>query len=223
MKNKILPIFCLFILFNFVFINNIAFAYTPTENIVCIEPTNTYLPTALEELQKTYPEEDYYYTYGYAYAFRCYALCFFEKQYLKITPYIYYSDYTYETHDYYNVKVSNDGTDVPVIIYNVYDNYYSFYCNSTYDDFVSAFSIPIDSTDGVEFTANFNIYTNSSYTGFFFNTPVTGTLAPILEKVEMMEPTMKEILILVPTILILIASYLGLRKGLTFIKTLKKM
>lgn len=63
----------------------------------------------------------------------------------------------------------------------------------------------------------------SDGTIFFQKTPVTATLAPILEKVEMTEPTMKEILTLVPIMIILIASYLGLRKGLTLLKILRKM
>ena len=72
--------------------------------------------------------------------------------------------------------------------------------------------------------ANFTIYTDNTATDIFFQpTPVTGTLAPILGKVEMKEPMMKEILTLVPIMIILIVSYLALRKGLTFIKTLRKM
>lgn len=51
---------------------------------------------------------------------------------------------------------------------------------------------------------------------------VTGTLAPILEKVEMKGKTMTEILTLVPIMIALLVSYLALRKGLAFIMTLRK-
>lgn len=36
--------------------------------------------------------------------------------------------------------------------------------------------------------SSINIYGDNTYTDFFFKSPVTGTLAPILERVEMMEP-----------------------------------
>ena len=212
MKNRILSILCIFLLLIFVFINN-SFAYTSTEDIVCKEPTNTYLATALAELQQTYPEEDYYYTYGYSYGPRCFYLVFFEKQYLKINPYIYYTEYTYQNNDYYDLKVSDDNTKVPCAVYKIYDGRYALEGNYSYDDHVPAFTKVSNSTEPVEFTANFNVYNNSSCTDFFFNTPVTGILAPILEKVEMSEPILTTVVGLVGLLIPLLICLLGFWKA----------
>ena len=94
----------------------------------------------------------------------------------------------------------------------------------TYDLFWSGDSIGHGEFNLTTLYSNRTIYTDKEKTEIFFQpTPVTGTLVPILEKVEMKEPMMKEILTLVPIMIILIVSYLALRKGLAFIKTLRKM
>lgn len=197
MKNKILTINIIFILISLIFINN-SFAYTATEDIVYTEPTNSYLSTAITELQKTYPEEEFYYVYGYSYGPRCFYLTFFEKHYLKIKPYLLEPTYTFQNNDYYAIKVSNDKTTVSASVYKVFDSSYSLDGNYTYEDCVPAFTMYSNSTEPVEFTANFNVYTNSSGTDFFFNSPVTEpeipetVEIPAVETVEQIPTAMVE-------------------------------
>ncbi len=210
MKNKIISILCFFILISFLFINNSVFA---GENTITEDALNSIL---------NFVYNNQYYLDGYTNVY--------------IAP-AYSTSYAFDV-----ILVPNNDTgkyhlakgdrllfivDGNVTAYTSIR--YGFYSDGTIrESFVDS---PVIDTSGTQCRAayltplysTFDIYNDGNDTEIFFQkTPVQlGVVAQKLEGVKM--NPLKEMLTLVPIMIILIVSYLGLRKGLTLLKKLRKM
>ena len=209
MKNKILSIAIIFIILSFIFINNNVFAVTydlsDYENYV--DGKNWVICYDIEEDKFVLITTSSKYLYG--------------NSIMQDEEGKYYISYSTLSSDY----LDTDPWGLPgqISIYN-FD-----YTTSTFN-FSSNTSQLEHKNDYYIIACNCTIYNATDNSIFFPPTPIPlvenirqMVLVKKLEEVEMMEPTMREILTLAPIMIILIASYLGLRKGLTLLKTLRKM
>lgn len=211
MKNKILTISIIFILLSFIFINNNVFAsvsytYNNKEIILPDLPFDT--------------EQHPYYILGYC------------NHYLDGTSSSYLVAYPKGTYDkYYFLNVSgencvsyygNDSGNKSGWTY-YYIKYSDDYSSSSYQ-WTSAENTSLDyikfGSKGYIISSTFDVYTDSSFTDFFFKAPVTEiTLAQALEKIqvqEMWKTLMKNVVI---SLLVFVVSYLALRKAWSFLRT----
>ncbi|MGN1327824.1 MAG: hypothetical protein ACI4VQ_07110 [Clostridia bacterium] len=140
----------------------------------------------------------------------------------------------------YDYIITSDG-----YVYVATRENYSMYVNHLWDgDFINctgctifyfgtedSFNVAVSSTNGSNYTevteSEGKYITYSSYDVldsdgvlFFLQTPLRmGVLAPIVEKVEMI-PVMKEIVGVLPLIIVVVVSLVGLRKALRMLSTL---
>lgn len=216
MKNKILTILCIFIIFSVLFINNNIFAtnnwqspydiqdmdFTYKEYFIadaCISRNISsfarYLVVIASNSESALDNTTFYTNNTSQHRLSSIVV---GSETVHLFVYKLQSDNTWGDGSY---KTLNPGADHEVLYGNLSGDYQVFTYIAASKDII--------------------YYPDKSV--FFQQTPVTGTLAPILGEVEMVETTMREILILVPIMIVLIASYLGLRKGLALLKTLRKM
>lgn len=101
---------------------------------------------------------------------------------------------------------------------------YSYYKNGTtlnknWSGNASSDTFGYSST--AEFYSNFDIYNDNTYTTLFFQVPVVeeptqetqGIIAPLLDQQKMEETTL-QIRVIIPLIIVVVVSFLGLRKAL---------
>ena len=199
MKNKFLTILCVLILISLIFIN-ICFAYSPDEPITLPDEGTINIIKNREE----YLSGNYNVVFAYSYSDPSKNFMFFYPKNSSVSPLVTYNN----NNSCYQLYLGNEDEHLSIIV-----------VENNYKVTIRTDSIWFDST--TIFWADTNIYMEDG-TLFFQHPPVIlGIIAPKLEAVKM--NPLKEILILVPIMIILIASYLGLRKGLTFIKTLRKI
>ena len=215
MKNKILTISIIFILLTFCFISNV-FAYTETFTNNDIN-YSFYLPDSnynkLLELEE-YKSGDYYYFVFINYGVHVYFLP--KDMGLKVRIdtstigtydcYFYFNSIlSLDDMIYYTMSENGDGSDLTLI--------------TSLSSFKSSF---FTKGNTLYMYTNMNVYSDSTYTDFFFETPVTEqpteelTLAGIMNKAgeQATAEVTKIILIVIITTVGLIVLLIGLKKGL---------
>lgn len=249
MKNKIFISSFIFILIIFALTSNIfAYSVTSPHN----SDYTFFMPESVAEqirsIKDNIPElsdDNYYYYLSTSFYYKRTYLVFFQKSDVN---YIYgeikyndsiwaYTDTAYENNITYTFEHSSSDLENHTLVLNLDSvvNKTQDIGSGTHNALLSTYN-PDDNY--IWCVTNIPFYTDTNktslwvnaYNDFFFKAPVTEqpeitqkTLTTVLEKVEMVEPTMREIMSLIPIIMTFIVIYLALMKGLAFLKVLRKM
>ena len=209
MKNKILILSMIFMLFSFIFINNIVFATESTPNTLIL---NILIDSINNDIDYSTGNYDL-------------LICSTNTGYVAyiLTKPEGFNYWTNNGRDTFGA-VNSIPQDVPFNCKHI--NFDASGNITNTGTFLSVTYVKANTANILYST--FDMYGDKGCTEIFFQrAPVMEqekTLGVVAQKMETVEMNpLKEILILVPIMIILLTSYLGLRKGLVFIKMLRKM
>ena len=207
LKNKNVFFIILVIVFSFIF-TSFCFAVTSLTPVSC-DIVEEGLINAIKN-SEYYNNENYYFFSGYQYGNRSYWYAFVEKKAgvkFYLVPENDYQGWTYfalvasEPVNVHRYNYTKGGVTVE-------ENTYIITLTSQNKN---------DTTCNLECFSNCNIYVSETSNDFFLMTP--SILGPIAVKLEMVE-VLRQIIIIIPLILVVVVSFLGLRKALRMLLTL---
>ena len=112
--------------------------------------------------------------------------------------------------------------DTPLVAYRCYAPHLSWGSHSINQDASGAgfsnFNIDNNASRYVVYSTS-DIYVDDTNTVFFYRTPV-GIIAPLVDRKMMQETTLQEVVIILPMILVVVVSLVGLRKALAMLFSL---
>lgn len=207
LKNK--RIFLILLVLLFLFVCN-SFSYGATSFIPSsVNISDEGLIKAIKS-NEYYNNDNYCFFSGFQYGHRAYWYAFVEKK--PGVKFYMVPENDYQGYKYYHIEASE-----PVQVYR-----YKYGTTETLND-VGTFILTLTSknfendTCYLECFSNCNIYMSESSNDFFLMTP--SILGPIAVKLEMME-VLRQVILIIPLILVVVVSFLGLRKALRIFLTL---
>lgn len=210
-------------------ISSFAYSNDIVYNYIC---DKDYYSEYVEALSNNiyYNNPDYCYFIYYNYGERVNFVVFIKKEDINISPYLSYLRTADSKNECFNIYFSSKNKE-DITIYPYSLNLKNKTLSSYYPDWLLRSDgnlLFLDSCTGwindndlnIYFTSNcpVNIYTNSSLNTYFFPAAPQGIVAHQVETVEMSQ-VLQEIVALLPTILVVLVSLVGLRKGLKMLET----